>query len=176
MTLCNMHETRILSGVFFFICHKSSTCKIQEGDDLLDHTDKVKAFVDWLIWKVPVRNKDVVMSLLVNVLSSYGYLITALETMPMKELTMKYVMMHLMHEMSKNKGKKNPNVMILQCCCVKANHAISSIQTTIVANRTTLCIFVTQQRTRTKRMQTTQKIMMTTHLQYNMVHIHVSES
>lgn len=48
----------------------------------------------------------------------FEYLITTLETMPMKELVLKYVVARLMHEISKRKGKepkqKNVDDVILQ--------------------------------------------------------------
>ena len=47
--------------------------------------------------------EDIVMNLLESLLALHKYLITAIETMPMKELTIKYVTAHLMHEMSKHK-------------------------------------------------------------------------
>lgn len=56
------------------------------------------------------------MILLKNLLPSYEHLIIAFETMPMKELTMEYAMICLMHGMSK-KEKKEPqgveNAMLL---------------------------------------------------------------
>ena len=44
----------------------------------------VKALADHLVClEEPMRNENVVMSLLMNLLPSYDYLITTLETMPM---------------------------------------------------------------------------------------------
>ena len=105
-TLCNIHETRSLSNILF-IRRKFFTCKMQEGEDLLNHINKVKGLADQLAClEVPVRDEDVVMTLLESLPPSYEYLITALETMPMKELTMEYVTARLMHEMSKKKEKE----------------------------------------------------------------------
>ena len=54
-----------------------------------------------------MRDEDIVMTLLEKSLPiSYKKLITTLETMPMKELTMDYMTARLMHEMSKHKEKK----------------------------------------------------------------------
>jgi hypothetical protein len=47
-TLCNIHETRSLLNILFVRC-KFFTCKMQEGEDLLDHINKVKA----LAWRCP---------------------------------------------------------------------------------------------------------------------------
>ncbi len=105
-TLCNIHETKSLSNILF-IRRKFFTCKMQESDDLLDHINKVKALADQLAClEVPVRDEDIVMTLLESLPASYEYLITALETMPMKELTMEYVTARLMHEVSKRKEKE----------------------------------------------------------------------
>ena len=48
-----------------------------------------------------MRNEDVDMTLLESLPPLYESLITILETMPMKELTKKYVTTCLMHKMSK---------------------------------------------------------------------------
>jgi hypothetical protein len=104
-TLCNIHETRSLSNILF-IRRKFFTCKMQEGEDLLDHINKVKALADQLAClEVPVRDEDVVMTLLESLPPSYEYLITALETLPMKDLTMEFVTARLMHEVSKRREK-----------------------------------------------------------------------
>ena len=80
---------------------------MEEGDNFLDYVNRVKALTDELAClEVLVRDKDIVMTLLGSLLALYKYLITALETMPMKELTMKYVTARLMHEMSKHKEKE----------------------------------------------------------------------
>jgi hypothetical protein len=105
-TLCNIHETRSLSNILF-ICRKFFTCKMQEGEDLLDHINKVKALADQLAClEVPVRDEDVVMTLLESLPPSYEYLITALETLPMQDLTMEFVTARLMHEVSKRREKE----------------------------------------------------------------------
>jgi hypothetical protein len=65
---------------------------MQEGEDLLDHINKVKALTDQLACsEVPVRDEDVVMTLLESLPPSYEYLIIALETLPMQDLTMEFV-------------------------------------------------------------------------------------
>jgi hypothetical protein len=57
-TLCNIHETRSLSNILF-IHRKFFTCKMQEGEDLLDHINKVKALADQLAClEVLVRDED----------------------------------------------------------------------------------------------------------------------
>ena len=105
-TLCNIHETKSLYNIHF-ISHKFFTYKMQEGDDLLDHINKVKAFVDQLAClKVPMKDRDIDMTLLEGLPVSFEYLITAIKMMPMNDLTMDYVTAYLMHEMSKCKEKE----------------------------------------------------------------------
>ena len=58
---------------------------MNEGDDLLDHVNKVKALADQLAClEVPVREEDIVMTLFESLPALYKFLITALDTMPMK--------------------------------------------------------------------------------------------
>ena len=65
---------------------------MQEDDDLLDHINKVKALAEkHICLEVLVENEDVVMVLIKSLPPSYEYLITTLETMPAKELTMQDV-------------------------------------------------------------------------------------
>jgi hypothetical protein len=81
---------------------------MQEGDDLLDHVNKVKAFADQLVCiEISVRDEDIVMTLLENLPVSYEYMITAMKTMLMKDLTMNYVTACLTHEMLKRKEKES---------------------------------------------------------------------
>jgi transposase InsO family protein len=105
-TLCNIHETRSLSNILF-IRRKFFTSKMQEGDDLLNHINQVKALADQLnCLEVPVTEDDVVMTLLESLPPSFEHLITALETLQMKNLTMEFVTARLMHEVSKRKEKE----------------------------------------------------------------------
>ena len=53
------------------------------------------------MWK-----EDIIMILFKTLSTLYKYLITVFETMPMEELTMKYMTACLMHEMSKRKEKE----------------------------------------------------------------------
>ena len=54
--------------------------------DLLDHINNIKVFAyQFLCLEVPMRNKNVAMILLKSLLSSYEHLITAMETLSMKE-------------------------------------------------------------------------------------------
>lgn len=90
----------------------------EKNDDLLDHINKVKALADQLAClEVHVKNENVVTTLLKNFPSSYAYLITTLNMMPVIEMIMKYVTTCLMHEMSKKKErepKRDDVTMILR--------------------------------------------------------------
>lgn len=92
-------------------------------EDPLQHSQNeefvhVKTLVDQLFClEVHVRDEVIVMTLLKSLLTSYEYLIIAMETMLMKALMIDYVMACLMHKMSKHKEKK-------PCCCNKTKAAI----------------------------------------------------
>ena len=80
---------------------------MQEADDMLDHINKVKSLADQLTYlEVAIKDEDVVMTLLDSLPTSYEHLITALETRPMKELTLEFVTARLMHEVTKRKEKE----------------------------------------------------------------------
>ncbi len=154
-TLCNIHETRSLSNILF-IRRKFFTCKMQEGEDLLDHINKVKALADQLTClEVPMRDEDVVMTLLESLPPSYEHLITALETLPMQDLTMEFVTARLMHEVSKRREKDRKLMMRRWCQCKEKEaphlHAKTPRHATIVANQATLHDFASRPRTTTRR-------------------------
>jgi len=105
-TLCNIHEAKSLSNILF-IRRKFFTSKMHDGEDMLDHINKVKALADQLTClDAPLKDADVVMTLLDSLPSSYEYLITALETRPIKVLTLEFVTARLMHEVTKRKEKE----------------------------------------------------------------------
>ncbi|MGH7974689.1 MAG: retrotransposon gag domain-containing protein, partial [bacterium] len=103
--LCGVHEQKSLSNILF-VRRKFFTIKMQDGDDMLDHINKVKALADQLsCLDVPLRDEDVVMTLLQSLPDAYDYLIAALESRPIKDLTLEYVTARLMHEITKRKEK-----------------------------------------------------------------------
>lgn len=104
--LCDVHEQKSLSNILY-VRRKFFTMKMQDGDDMLDHINKVKALADQLsCLDVPLRGEDVVMTLLQSLSDSYDYLIAALETRPIKELTLEYVKARLVNEVTKKKEKE----------------------------------------------------------------------
>ena len=91
------------------LVHKAQVLhhKMDEGDDILDHINKVKSLADQLTClEVPIKEGDVVMTLLDSLPPSFVHLITALETRPMNELTLDFITARLMHEVSKRKEKE----------------------------------------------------------------------
>ena len=98
-------RTKSLLNILFVRC-KFFMCKIQEGDELLDHIKKVKTLVDRpACLEIPMRNEYVVMTLFKRLSHSFEHLIMALETMLMMDLTMEYVTVYL-HEMLKRKERE----------------------------------------------------------------------
>ena len=97
---------------------------MHEGNHLLDHVNKVKALTVQLVYlESPMKNENIVMTLLENLPVSFEYFITVMETMLMKNLMlMKDLMMdcvttHLMHEMlkcQKNKPQSENAFMVLR--------------------------------------------------------------
>lgn len=103
--LYNIHEFKSLSNILF-IWHKFFDAKMQEREDLLYHISKVKALAKQLVClEVPLKD-EVVRILLTSLPSSFDNLITILVVMHVKELTMEFVTMRLMHEMTKRKEKE----------------------------------------------------------------------
>ena len=100
---------------------------MEEGDDLLDHVNKVKTLWDQLAClEVPVREENIVMTLFESLLMLYKYLITALEMLPMKKWTMENVTAHLMHRMLKlkdNEPQYKDTMLLLRQS--KANNPLS---------------------------------------------------
>ena len=81
---------------------------MQEGDDLLDLINKVKISTDRLTCReVPIRNEDIVMTLLESLSPSYEHLIIVLETIHMNEPTIEYVTTRLINEISKKNEKES---------------------------------------------------------------------
>ena len=102
-TLCNIHKTKKLSNIFF-VCHKFFAYNIQEGGRLFESHQQAQSICgpNCVVWRYLCRKKNILMMLLKSFLVLYEYLITTLEMMPMKKLTMAYVISRLMHEISKH--------------------------------------------------------------------------
>ncbi len=122
-----------------------------------------------------MRDEDVVMTLLESLPPSYKYLITALETLPMQDLTMEYVTARLMHEVSKRKEKEpqgdDATLVSMQGRGRPRHlHGKRPRHATIVANQATLHVFASRPRTTTRRRRMPTKLgrMMTMPLQQRM--------
>ena len=95
-----------------------------------------------------MKNEDIVMTLLESLPASYEYLITTLKTMSIKNLSMDYVTMRLVHELLKHK-ENEANIRLPPWCCDKIKVAIHSCAKTqshafLAANRAKLHIFATK--------------------------------
>ena len=116
-SFCNIQETKSLLNILF-ICCIFVTCKMQEGDDLWDDINKVKALVDSnACLEVCVRDEDIVMTLLESLPTLYKNLITALGIMPRNELTRKYMMaclIHVISKMNETESQDNDATMMLR--------------------------------------------------------------
>ena len=110
-----------------FIHPKIFTCKMQKNNNLLDHVNKIKMLANQLAnLEVSMRTENIVMILLESLLTSFKYLITAVKTMPMKELTMDYVTAHLMHKMLKRKeNEPQSEDAAMMLCQIKGNNSFS---------------------------------------------------
>lgn len=105
-TLSNIHKTKNISNILF-IRRKFFIIKMDEGDDMLDHINKVKSLSDQLTYlEISMKEEDVFMILLDSLQPSFDNLITALGTCPILELTLGFITVRLMHEMSMRKVKE----------------------------------------------------------------------
>ena len=85
-----------------FIRDKIFTIKISESDDMLDHIHNVKSFADQLTClEVPMKEKDVVMTLLDSLPPLFNYLFTASKTRLMKEFMLDSINSSFMQKLSK---------------------------------------------------------------------------
>ena len=127
-----------------------------------------------------MKDEDVVMSLLDSLPPSVNYLITALETRPISELTLDFITTRLMHKVSKKK-EKEPNEMMWPCChanlkrSTTTNGAPTPQGATIVVSWTTFLAIV---KTNARWMQILQVRVMILHLsweQHMTPHKHFSD-
>lgn len=80
---------------------------MEEGNGFMAQVNKIKALESHLtIVDKPMIKEDIVLILLMNHLKSYNYLIVALESIDMKELTMNYITSKLVHKVTKKKEKE----------------------------------------------------------------------
>ena len=124
--ICNIHEMKNLSNILS-IRPKIFTCNMQKNNNLLDHINKIKTLAYQLTYlEVSMRTENIVMILLEILLASFEYLITAMKTMPMKELTMDYVTAHLMHKMLKRKeNEPQSEDAAMMLCQIKGSNSFS---------------------------------------------------
>ena len=93
---------------------------------MLDHANKHGVFVGQLAClEVLVWKEDIIMTLLESFPALYEYLITALETMLIKKLTMEYMMACLMHEMSMHEElEPKAKTLVMVSCQIKVGDGV----------------------------------------------------
>lgn len=102
-TLCTCKSPK---DVYKILCNIHKTCKILESQQILDHINKANTLAYQLAClTLPLRKKNVIMTLLKTLSTSYKYLITTSDTIPIKDLILEDVIACLMHRMSMRKGK-----------------------------------------------------------------------
>jgi hypothetical protein len=101
--LCGVREAKII-GNKLFLRRRFCTIKMQEGDDMLVHINMVKALSYQLCSiKVNIMDEDVYMVLLMNLLPSFDNLVTSLESMSIKDVDLQFIVVRLLHKVSKRK-------------------------------------------------------------------------
>ena len=100
-----------------FIMHKFFTIKMDEGDDILDHINKLEYLANQrTCLEVIMKEEDVIMALLESLPPLFYHLITALETRLMKELTLDFITACLMDKVSKKeKEPQGDDAAMLSC-------------------------------------------------------------
>jgi hypothetical protein len=81
---------------------------MQEGEDLLAHIDMVKALVDQLCSiEVRIEYEDMYMVLLMSLPPSFDNLVTSLESRSTKDVDFQFIVIRLLHEVSKRKESES---------------------------------------------------------------------
>ena len=107
-------------NILFIRC-KFFTITIDEGVNILDHNNKVKSIADQLTYlDVPIKEGDVVMTLLGSLPPLFDLLITTLETHSVKELMLDFNIAYLMYEVSnrKDNGPQGDDAVMLSRQCL----------------------------------------------------------
>ncbi len=111
--LCGVHETKTI-GNKLFLRRRFFTIKMQEGDDMLVHINKVKALVDQLCSiEVNITDEDVYMVFFMSLPSSVDNLVTSLESMSTKDVDLQFIITRLLHEVSKKKECESSETIAL---------------------------------------------------------------
>jgi hypothetical protein len=100
---CGVHETKTIGNKLFFR-KRFFTIKMQEGNDMLVHINMVKALADQLCSiEVNIMDEDVYMVLFMSLLPYFDNLITNLESISTKDVNLQFIVVRLLHEVSKRK-------------------------------------------------------------------------
>jgi hypothetical protein len=80
---------------------------MQEGENLLVHINMVKALADQLYSiEVKIEDEDVYMVLFMSLPPSFDNLVMSLESMSTKDVDLQFIIVRLLHEVSKRKRKR----------------------------------------------------------------------
>jgi hypothetical protein len=101
--LCGVHEAKAISNKLF-LRRRFFTIKMQKGDDMLVHINMVKALADQLCSiEVNITDENVYMVLFMSLPPSFNNLVTSLESMSTKDVDLQFIVVRLLHEVSKRK-------------------------------------------------------------------------
>jgi hypothetical protein len=111
--LCDLHEAKTI-GNKLFLRRRFFTIKMQEGNDMLVHINTVKTLADQLCSiEVNITNEDVYMVLLMNLPPSFDNLVTSLESTSTKGVDLQFIVVRLLHEVSKRKECESSKALAL---------------------------------------------------------------
>jgi hypothetical protein len=122
-TLCDVQEAKIIGNKLFF--RRFFTIKMQKGEDLLVHINMVKALADQLhSIEVKIEDEDVYMVIFMSLPPSFDNLVTSLESMSTKDVDLQFIVVRLLHEVSKRKESENMKNVALLNKTHKANEKL----------------------------------------------------
>jgi hypothetical protein len=111
--LCGVHEAKTIGNKLFFR-RRFFTIKMQKGDDMLVHINKVKALTDQLrSIEVNITDEDVYMVLFMSLPPSFDNLVTSLESMSTKYVDLPFIVARLFHKVSKRKECESSETIAL---------------------------------------------------------------
>jgi hypothetical protein len=98
---------------------------MQEGKDLLAHVNMVKVYADQLCSiEVKIEDKNMYMVLLMNLPPSLDNLVTNLESTATKDVDLRFIIVQLLHEVSKRKENESIKNAALLNKIHKANNKV----------------------------------------------------
>jgi hypothetical protein len=106
-TLCDAHEAKTIGNKLFFR-RRISTIKMQKREDLFVHINMVKVLADQLrSIEVKIEDEDVYMVFIMSLPPSFDNLVTSLESMSIKDVDLQFIVVRLLHDVSKRKESES---------------------------------------------------------------------